>query len=92
MVNQQKNYIFRLDTSQELPEDFLLNNETLVLKMTSLKVKLMSGEEFQVTVDLDASVVAAKAAVIAAQGYEEGTKLKLICDGALKHLKCFEKS
>ena len=60
--------------------------------MTSLKVKLMSGEEFQVTVDLDASVVAAKAAVIAAQGYEEGTKLKLICDGALKHLKCFEKS
>ena len=32
-------------------------------------------------VDLDASVTAAKAAVMLSQGYEEGTKLKLICDG-----------
>ena len=40
-----------------------------------------SGEEFHVMVDLDASVTAAKAAVMLSQGYEEGTKLKLICDG-----------
>ena len=32
-------------------------------------------------VDLDASVTAAKAAVMLSQGYEEGTKLRLICDG-----------
>ena len=46
---------------------------------TQLKVKLMSGEEFFVNVDLNGSVEAAKAAVVAAQSYEEGTKLKLIC-------------
>ena len=46
---------------------------------TQLKVKLMSGEEFFVNVDLNGSVEAAKAAVLAAQSYEEGTKLKLIC-------------
>ena len=39
----------------------------------------MSGEEFFVNVDLNGSVEAAKAAVLAAQSYEEGTKLKLIC-------------
>jgi hypothetical protein len=48
---------------------------------TQLKVKLMSGEEFFVNVDLNASVVDAKKAVKVAQSYDEGTKLKLICDG-----------
>ena len=32
-------------------------------------------------VDLDASVTAAKAAVMLSRGYEEGTKLRLVCDG-----------
>lgn len=41
----------------------------------------MSGEEFFVQVDLTGSVTDAKSAVITAQSYEEGTKLKLICDG-----------
>ena len=48
---------------------------------TQLKVKLMSGEEFFIHVELSASVVDAKAAVKAAQNYNADTTLKLICDG-----------
>jgi ubiquilin len=48
---------------------------------TQLKIKLMSGEDFFVNVDLNASVLDAKAAVKTSQNYDAETMLKLICDG-----------
>ena len=49
--------------------------------MVQLKIKTVTGTEFFIEVELTDTIKAAAAKVMESQKYEEGTTLKLICDG-----------